>query len=123
MVVRSDKGNKYRKVSFNTNARRAITSYLEVRPNRSKYPFVANKLDRLSESQLYRIIRKYTDMAGVKAYPHMLRHTFATKLLRDSGIDLVTVKELLDHASINTAAVYTKANKQDLERAVETLET
>lgn len=122
VVVRSGKGEKYREVPLNADARRAITAYLEVRPDRGNYLFVSNKSDRLSESQLYRIIRKYADMAGIKAYPHMLRHTFATKLLRDGGVDLVTVKELLGHASINTTAVYTKANRQDMEKAVETLE-
>lgn len=123
VIVRSGKGEKYREVPLNIDARKAITAYLEVRPDRGNYLFVSNKSDRLSESQLYRIIRKYADMADVNVYPHKLRHTFATKLLRDGGVDLVTVKELLGHTSINTTAIYTKANKQDMEKAVEKLET
>lgn len=122
VVVRSGKGGKYREVPLNAEARRSISAYLETRPNRGSYLFVSNKSNKLSESQLYRIIRKYADKAGVKAYPHLLRHTFATKLLREGGVDLVTVKELLGHTSINTTAVYTKASRQDMEKAVETLE-
>ena len=66
VIVRSGKGEKYREVPLNANVRRAIQAYLEVRPNRGNYLFVSNKSERLSESQLYRIIRKYADMAGIK---------------------------------------------------------
>jgi site-specific recombinase XerD len=121
VIVRSGKGEKYREIPLNAIARKAISDYLEVRQDKSDYLFVSNKSGCLSRSQLYRIIRKYSDIARVKAYPHMLRHTFATKLLRESNIDLVTVKELLGHASINTTAIYTKANRNDMEKAVETL--
>ena len=123
VIVRAGKGDKYRKVPLNANARRAIQAYLEVRPNRGNYLFVSNKSDRLSESQLYRIIRKYADMAGIKAHPHALRHTFATKLLREGKIDLPTLQNLLGHENINTTAVYTKASMEDLEKAVEILES
>ena len=62
-------------------------------------------------------------MAGIKAHPHMLRHTFATKLLREGKIDLPTLQNLLGHVNINTTAVYTRATMQDLEKAVEILES
>ncbi len=123
VIVRSGKGEKYREVPLNANVRRALQAYLDVRPNRGNYLFVSNKSDRLSESQLYRIIRKHADMAGVKAHPHMLRHTFATKLLREGKIDLPTLQNLLGHANINTTAIYTRATMQDLEKAVEILES
>ncbi len=123
VIVRSGKGEKYREVPLNANVRRALQAYLDVRPNRGNYLFVSNKSGRLSESQLYRIIRKYADMAGIKAHPHMLRHTFATKLLREGKIDLPTLQNLLGHANINTTAVYTRATMQDLEKAVEILES
>ena len=57
VIVRSGKGEKYRGAA-QRNVRRAIQAYLEVRPNRGII-FVSNKSERLSESQLYRIIRKY----------------------------------------------------------------
>jgi Phage integrase family len=44
---------------------------------------------------------------------HILRHTFGTELTR-SGVDLVTVAELMGHASLETTRLYTR--EADLSR-------
>jgi integrase len=48
---------------------------------------------------------------------HTLRHTFASRLTR-SGVDLVTVKELLGHSMINTTMRYAHSNHDTNARAV-----
>jgi len=53
--------------------------------------------------------------------PHRLRHTFATRLLREAKADLVTVAALLGHTSIATTAIYTRPSEADLEQAIEGL--
>jgi integrase/recombinase XerC len=50
-----------------------------------------------------------------------LRHTFATRLLREAGADLVQVAALLGHEDIATTARYTKPSAEDLEAALERL--
>ena len=43
---------------------------------------------------------------------HILRHTFATTLIR-GGTDLVIVAELLGHSRLDTVRVYTRPTAQD----------
>ena len=47
---------------------------------------------------------------------HMFRHTFASRLTRD-GVDIVTVKELLGHASLASTQVYTSNSIEKLKAA------
>ena len=51
---------------------------------------------------------------------HDLRHTFASRLVR-SGVDLITVKDLLGHYSVRTTERYTHSNQEQKRKAVELL--
>ncbi len=48
--------------------------------------------------------------------PHMLRHTFASKLMRVT--DMRTVQELLGHTNISTTQIYTHPNEDDKKKAI-----
>jgi integrase/recombinase XerD len=63
---------------------------------------------RLRGSVMNDRLKRLARIAGLDKHLHchVLRHTFATRLLEE-GVDLVTVKELLGHASISTTIRYT----------------
>jgi integrase/recombinase XerD len=63
-------------------------------------------------------LAKIGDAAGVKVTPHVLRHTFATRLLRDAQVDIVTTSNLMGHEDIVTTTIYTQPTDADLEEAV-----
>lgn len=48
---------------------------------------------------------------------HMLRHTFATRLLRVTNIRIV--QELMGHSKLNSTQIYTHPNSNDLRTAID----
>lgn len=72
--------------------------------------------DRFYDLKLgFKAIIKRAGLTGITW--HTLRHTFASRLTR-SGVDLVTVKELLGHATINTTMRYAHSNHEVKAQAV-----
>lgn len=53
--------------------------------------------------------------------PHMLRHTFATRLMRTT--DIRTVQALLGHTSLTSTQIYTHPDSTDLDKAIQSLNT
>lgn len=75
----------------------------------------------ITTRQVERIIAKYSQIAfGEVIHPHILRHTFATRLMACTSMRNVQV--LLGHKNIQTTQVYTHPNDQDLKKAIDTME-
>ncbi|MDD2488502.1 MAG: tyrosine-type recombinase/integrase [Bacteroidales bacterium] len=69
--------------------------------------FINEDKSPISISQLDTIVKKYLSMAQVeRKSAHVLRHTFATHLLNE-GADILDVKELLGHQSLEATQIYT----------------
>lgn len=52
---------------------------------------------------------------GIHVHPHMLRHTFASRMMRIT--DMPTLQELLGHTSLKSTQVYTHPDQEDLKKA------
>ena len=73
----------------------------------------------MTPSGIWRALERYAKTVQVTVSPHILRHTFATRLLRNAGADLVTVKEFFGHEKLETTAVCTKPTEEDMLATVE----
>jgi integrase/recombinase XerC len=122
VIVRSGKGRKYRKVPLHNAARKAMAAYLEVRPESESNRFFLGQRGPLQERGIQMRLAALGEAAKVEVTPHVLRHTFATRLLREVGTDLVAVAKLMGHSNVTTTAIYTQPNAGDLKAAVDALE-
>ena len=118
------KGDKERIVLFGGPAERALREWLVIgRPllakPRKPEVFVSQLGRRLTVMQLGNILRALAAAAGItqRMHPHLLRHTFASHLLR-GGADLRVIQELLGHASVATTAIYLHLDVSDLRAAM-----
>ena len=61
-------------------------------------------------------------MAGITkaTHPHMLRHSFATSLLK-RGVNLRIIQTLLGHSSVAVTEIYTHIDTSDVKIAVDLL--
>lgn len=122
VIIRQGKGNKFRRVPLNLEARQSIASWLEVRNpktvtenlflNKQGHPITANGVERR--------VGIYAQRVGVKITPHMLRHTFAKNAL-DRGANITQVAALLGHENLNTTRRYLTPGKADLEKVVDSI--
>ncbi|MGP1586764.1 MAG: tyrosine-type recombinase/integrase [Treponemataceae bacterium] len=118
IILVNGKGSKERIVPFGDAAFFWLKKWLEVR---SKFTgkkvvhtvYVNYKGEPYSRKGIWKRFSQLTQLAGIEAKVHTLRHSFATHLLA-GGADLRTVQELLGHSDLCTTQIYTHVNDQIL---------
>jgi integrase/recombinase XerC len=120
------KGRRNRSVPVHPDLAAALDAWLVERrawPGADSAAVFLNRAGgRLSARSADGVIASIASDAGLDAVvtPHVLRHTFGTDLVR-GGTDLVTVAELLGHASLDSTRIYTLPTEDDLDAAVDRL--
>ena len=117
------KNKKERTIPVSARLKSALMSmYLEfaelTNESDNHYVFTVAMSDApLSTRQVENIINTASMKCwGRRINPHMLRHTFASKLLRVT--DMRTVQVLLGHSCITSTQIYTHPNEQDKKQAI-----
>ncbi len=119
LLVRDGKGRKDRYLPLPGRARLALEVYLrESRPELARSSgqtalFLSCFGKRMSGSGLRELVRSWGTRAGIKVSCHVLRHSYATHLLR-GGADVREVQLLLGHKDLATTALYTRVDVRDL---------
>lgn len=124
LVVRG-KGDKERVVPLGEYAQLALRRWLAggraallPKGARSDRVFVRVGGKSITRQGFWKNLRQHALAAGVRAHvsPHVLRHSFATHLLRH-GADLRSVQAMLGHESLATTEIYTHVAQDTLREA------
>lgn len=121
----SGKGNKDRLVPFTNSAKESMLNYInglrkDLLKEDTKYIFLNSQGNKMTVRGLEYILDEIEAKTGLygKIHPHMLRHSFATKML-NRGADLRTIQELLGHSSIETTSIYTHVAYENMKETYE----
>ena len=126
------KGGKDRMIPLSEPAQKAVKNYLSVRPQfigvenkeaqeKSVFPSKTSESGHLTRqrfAQLLKDLARDAEVEEARVSPHILRHAFATHLLK-RGADLRSVQKMLGHADIATTQIYTHVVGENLKETVE----
>ena len=123
IFVAHGKGDKQRTIPISNTLYPILSDYYQnQRPIRESNLFFATaKSGKLSAQYLNQCISEAAKNAGLPHISaHILRHSFASALVRNNA-NLVCVQRLLGHSDLKTTSVYLHANREDLMKTVNIL--
>jgi site-specific recombinase XerD len=125
------KGKKSRIVPLMDQEVRHLKYYMERNsldePYANLYPlFFNSRKEKLTRAGISHILQHYADLARTKnaslipekISPHLLRHSKAMHLLQ-AEVNLVYIRDILGHQSIETTEIYARADTRQKRQALE----
>ncbi|MFA5433882.1 MAG: site-specific integrase [Candidatus Paceibacterota bacterium] len=125
------KGNKARIVPLMDQQVVHLKNYMEknhlLEPHVNMHPlFYNNRREKLTRAGVYYILQHYASAARMKDQklvpekisPHSLRHSKAMHLLQ-AGVNLVYIRDILGHESVQTTEVYARVDSKQKREAIE----
>ena len=125
--IRQGKGRKDRYVPLSKHLARGLMTYIH-NDHPVRWLFNGNsahgEIIAYSQRGVQWVVREARKAAGLQkdATAHTLRHTYATHLLED-GLDIVSIKELLGHAHLETTLVYLHVSQMGRRKPFSPLDT
>lgn len=121
------KGNKERFIPIDGKVLQDLKLYIDRyrvhQKNMEEYTdfvFLSEKRGKkLTRQFIFTMLKKTAERAGIhkKVHPHILRHSFATELIR-GGANIMAVKEIMGHTSITSTEVYVNLNVLDVKKTL-----
>lgn len=119
------KGNKERILYLNQACQQALAAYMPKRPidgvKDKKALFYGHTKDRISLQGVHYIVKGYLKQVdgAEELSAHKLRHTAATLMYQQGGVDLLVLKEMLGHKNLGTTEIYTHTSSEQLRKAAD----
>lgn len=112
------KGSKERVVPIGEKTAFLLKKYMDLRAEKKitgNDLFLSKLRRKMTRVGFWKQLKMYAREAGITKMvsPHVLRHSFATHMLK-GGADLRVLQELLGHSSIATTQIYTHVDREHL---------
>jgi site-specific recombinase XerD len=127
LMVREGKGAKDRTLWVGEKLLEELREWRERREaeaEESDYLLPTRKGTMVATAHLRRSVKRYARDAEIdevgRVSPHTLRHTFATRLYRETG-NIRMVQKALGHSDLSTTMIYTHIVDEELEGAMKGL--
>jgi integrase/recombinase XerD len=121
-VTVTGKGGHERTLPLHAAATEALRAYRHARGPRARDAsfFVGRRRRALTRGVVYERVRTLARRArlAIRVFPHRLRHSFATHLMR-AGVGIVTLRDLLGHRQISSTELYLHVTAHDLRAAAD----
>src|SRR4051812_38512390 len=128
LIISHGKGDRRRIVPLSRPARAALWEWLADRAAHHSQPsikrgplWISRTGEPLSVRSLSTIVTAAMATAGIDESAHALRHTVATRLVRDHAHDVVLVADILGHADVKTTRRYARSDLEQRRAALEDL--
>ncbi len=123
LQVRQGKGSKDRCLPLGKMLCRGIAQYIAA-ANPRNFLFEGNDGEAMSQRGTQWVVHQAVKRAGIRkeVHTHTLRHSYATHLL-EQGVNILTIKELLGHAHIETTMIYLHIAKPSPQTVFSPLDT
>jgi integrase/recombinase XerD len=126
------KGGRERMAPLSEPAQKAMKGYMDIRhkfvtpergdnQNKWLFPSRTSESGHLTRQRFAQLLKELSRNANIdpdRVSPHVLRHAFATHLLKH-GADLRSVQKMLGHADIATTQIYTQVVGEQAKEATE----
>jgi len=119
------KGGRARNIPLHPDLKIALENFFNWKlahdePCELDSPLFCSKRSKkpLSQRDFQRIVQLHAKSSiNRSVHPHVLRHTFATRLLAKSNLSIV--QQMLGHKSIQTTQIYLHPTRDDFSKAIE----
>ena len=123
--IRDGKGGVQRTIDISDRLQKRLCRFIKLYCKKTKdtsFLLMNERGNRMNYISIYSKVKRIGEQAGIgKLHPHMLRHTYLTRLYNVEH-DLRFVQDQAGHASPTTTAIYAKTDNESRRRQVEALE-
>lgn len=126
-LILTGKGNKARRIGLPDKCVKMLKKYMQHRHIDTAYDrhiFSSQTHEQMTISCIEGLFKKYISLAKdnhpnlypLNNYsPHSIRHSTASHLL-EAGVDIVTIKNILGHVSLQTTQVYAELSQETVNK-------